>query len=46
LWGVLAGLTSPRIGIAVAGVLILATPALLPRVPLGSFHDTAQELRQ
>jgi hypothetical protein len=46
LWGVLAGLTSPRTGIAVAGVLILATPALLPRVPLGSFHDTAQELRQ
>lgn len=31
LWGVLATLTSPRIAIAVAGVLLLATPALLPR---------------
>lgn len=32
LWGVLATLTSARIAIAVAGVLLLATPALLPRV--------------
>jgi hypothetical protein len=31
LWGVLASLTSPRISIAVAGVLLLATPLLLPR---------------
>jgi Major Facilitator Superfamily len=31
LWGVLAALTSPRIAIAVAGVLLLATPLLLPR---------------
>jgi hypothetical protein len=31
LWGVLASLTSPRAGIAIAGVLILATPVLLPR---------------
>ena len=31
LWGVLASLTSPRIGIAVAGLLMLATPLLLPR---------------
>ncbi|WP_344209345.1 MFS transporter [Kribbella sancticallisti] len=31
LWGVLAGLTSPRTAIAIAGVLILATPLLLPR---------------
>jgi hypothetical protein len=30
-WGVLAALTSPRIAIAAAGVLLLATPALLPR---------------
>ncbi len=30
-WGVLASLTSPRIAIAVAGVLLLATPLLLPR---------------
>jgi hypothetical protein len=32
LWGVLATLTSPRIAIAVAGVLLLGTPALLPRM--------------
>jgi MFS family permease len=31
LWGLLAGITSPRTAIAVAGVLILATPLLLPR---------------
>lgn len=31
LWGVLASLTSPRAGIAIAGTLILATPVLLPR---------------
>jgi hypothetical protein len=31
LWGVLASLTSPRIAIAVAGALLLATPLLLPR---------------
>jgi MFS family permease len=31
LWGVLAGLTSPRTAIAVAGLLMLATPLLLPR---------------
>ncbi|HEY3956148.1 MAG TPA: MFS transporter [Streptosporangiaceae bacterium] len=31
LWGVLASLTSPRIGIAVAGVFMLGTPLLLPR---------------
>jgi MFS family permease len=30
LWGVLASLTSPRTGIAVAGLLMLATPLLLP----------------
>ena len=34
LWGLLAELTSPRIAIAVAGVLILATPLVLPRKPL------------
>jgi MFS family permease len=32
LWGVLATLTSPRIAIAAAGVLLLGTPALLPRM--------------
>jgi MFS family permease len=30
-WGVLAGLTSARTAIAIAGLLILATPLLLPR---------------
>ena len=30
-WGVLASLTSPRVAIAVAGILLLATPLLLPR---------------
>ena len=31
LWGLLAGLTGPRTAIAIAGILILATPLLLPR---------------
>ena len=31
LWGVLAALTSPRAAIALAGVLMLCTPLLLPR---------------
>jgi MFS family permease len=31
LWGLLAGVTSPRIAIAAAGVLMLATPLLLLR---------------
>lgn len=31
LWGVLASVTSPRFAIAAAGVLLLATPLLLPR---------------
>ncbi|MEA2312581.1 MAG: hypothetical protein QOE28_2549, partial [Solirubrobacteraceae bacterium] len=31
LWGVLAGVTSPRAAIAIAGLLLLATPLLLPR---------------
>ncbi|MET0136494.1 MAG: MFS transporter [Kibdelosporangium sp.] len=31
LWGLLAGVTSPRTAIMVAGLLILATPLLLPR---------------
>jgi MFS family permease len=31
LWGLLASVTSPRIAIAAAGVLMLATPFLLPR---------------
>ncbi|TCO54810.1 putative MFS family arabinose efflux permease [Actinocrispum wychmicini] len=31
LWGVLAGITGPRTAVAIAGVLILMTPLLLPR---------------
>ena len=31
LWGVLAGLPGPRTAIGLAGVLMLATPLLLPR---------------
>lgn len=31
LWGLLASITSPRTAIAIAGILILATPLLLPR---------------
>jgi predicted MFS family arabinose efflux permease len=31
LWGLLASITSPRIAIATAGLLILTTPLLLPR---------------
>ena len=33
LWGLLAGLTGPRTAIALAGVLLLATPPLLLREP-------------
>jgi hypothetical protein len=31
LWGLLAGATSSRTAIAIAGILMLATPYLLPR---------------
>ncbi|MFF1926142.1 MFS transporter [Streptomyces sp. NPDC058221] len=31
LWGLLAAVTSPRTAIAVAGIVLLATPLLLPR---------------
>jgi MFS family permease len=31
LWGVLAGVAGPRIALAAAGILLLATPMLLPR---------------
>jgi hypothetical protein len=30
LWGLLASVTSPRLAIALAGLLMLATPLLLP----------------
>jgi hypothetical protein len=35
LWGVLATATSPRIAIAVAGVLLLTTPVFLLFMPRG-----------
>jgi hypothetical protein len=31
LWGLLASIIGPRAAIAIAGVLLLATPLLLPR---------------
>jgi MFS family permease len=36
LWGLLASITSPRTALAIAGLLILTTPLLLPR------HDHTQ----
>lgn len=38
LWGLLAGLTGPRTAIAIAGLLILTTPLLLPRHDHTSGH--------
>jgi MFS family permease len=43
LWGVLATLTSARFAIGTAGVLLLATPALLPRGGPGGAGDAAGE---
>jgi hypothetical protein len=40
LWGLLASVTSPRIAIAIAGLLMLTTPLLLPR------HDHAPRHEQ
>ena len=37
LWGLLAAMTSPRIAIAIAGILLLITPVLLPR------HDQTRQ---
>lgn len=39
LWGLLAGVTSTRAAIAVAGVLMLVTPFLLPRHDRTSQHE-------
>jgi hypothetical protein len=36
LWGLLAGVTSVRVAIGAAGVLMLATPLLLPRRELAA----------
>jgi MFS family permease len=41
LWGLLASATSPRTAIAIAGVLLLATPLLLPR--RGEVHSTSRD---
>ena len=43
-WGLLAGLTSPRTAIAVAGVLLLFTPLLLPRRSREVLPDVEPEL--
>jgi MFS family permease len=42
VWGVLASLTSPRISIVVAGILLLGTPLLLPRRERAPEPDPAQ----
>jgi hypothetical protein len=44
LWGLLASLTGPRIAIAIAGVLLLATPLLLPRHPAVAQPEPEPEL--
>jgi hypothetical protein len=41
VWGVLAANTSPRTAIAVAGLLMLATPLLLPRRKHARQHEVA-----
>jgi hypothetical protein len=44
LWGLLASITSPHTAIAIAGVLMLATPLLLPRYDEVQVHE--RELAQ
>jgi hypothetical protein len=44
LWGLPASMTSPRAAIAVAGVLMLTTPLLLPRSDRAPRHK--RELAQ
>jgi Major Facilitator Superfamily len=44
LWGLLASITSPYTAIAIAGVLLLATPLLLPRYDEAQVHE--RELAQ
>lgn len=39
LWGLLAGITSPRTAIALAGLLLLTTPLLLPRRDPAPQHE-------
>ena len=44
LWGLLAGIAGPRMAIAIAGVLLLGTPLLLPRRDPASSHEPASNL--
>jgi MFS family permease len=44
LWGLLASITGPRAAIAIAGLLMLTTPLLLPRTRAASAH-VAEEPR-
>ena len=39
LWGLLATITGPRAAIAIAGLLLLATPLLLPRPGRAPRHE-------
>jgi MFS family permease len=39
LWGLVASITGPRTAIAIAGVLLLATPLLLPRRDYAQQHE-------
>jgi MFS family permease len=39
LWGLLASITGPRTAIAIAGLLMLATPLLLPRHGHPAHHE-------
>lgn len=43
VWGLLAGLTSPRTAIAIAGLLLLATSLLLPRHDRTPQHKNADQ---
>ncbi|MFE4373019.1 MFS transporter [Streptomyces sp. NPDC056835] len=45
LWGLLAGLTGPRTAIAIAGLLLLTTPLLLPRHDTAAHHERVQAQR-
>jgi predicted MFS family arabinose efflux permease len=44
LWGLLGGIVGPRAAIAIAGVLMLATPLLLPRRPYAPRSDLARSV--
>ncbi|MFC9246241.1 MFS transporter [Streptomyces sp. NPDC057136] len=45
VWGLLATITGPRTAIAAAGVLLLATPLLLPRREKAPQDETARSMR-